>query len=92
MTLSKTQREAVALAVTGGNGKLHRWPGGYWCSDTIESGNVGRIYSGAPVEYVGTSTINSLIKHGVVVVTEWKYGKKGRFPITVALTVKEGVL
>lgn len=86
--LSKTQREAVALALTEGKGKLHRWPGGYWCSDTLESGNVGRIYSGAPVEYVGTSTINSLIKRGVVVVTEWKDGKKGKFPIVVALTVQ----
>jgi hypothetical protein len=53
-----------------GDGSIYRHPGGYW---------------GAPLFKLhgsfGTSTIEGLVKRGILVYVEWQEGRSGRFPI-----------
>lgn len=61
-------------------GKLIRYVGGYWSWE-----GVSRNHNGAPVEYVGTPTIEALVSRGRMKYTEWKAGRNGRFPIAVEI-------
>jgi len=67
-------REAVARAKTAG-GLLTRYPGGFWCA-----GNYSQWDS------FGTSTVEALVKRGVMKYCAWQDGKHGRFPIAAELT------
>jgi len=80
--LSPTMLQAIEH-MKANNGKLFRYPGGYW----------------APANWLwfepsfGTSTIEALVQRGIAHYTEWKKHSKsdGQFPIQVEL-LQEGEL
>lgn len=71
--LSPTMTNALRWIKEWG-GKVKRYPGGFWSS---------------PQAFLsvtfGTSTIEALVKRGVMAYSEWKDGRNGRFPIEANL-------
>ena len=77
--LSPTMREALICARERGNGKLLRYPGGFWAIEGWRGAHAGTWF--------GTSTIEALVSRGVAEYTAWKERGNGtRFPIE--MTVK----
>jgi hypothetical protein len=70
---------ALALARHHG-GRLVRYVGGYWSFE-----NAPKTWRGNPVEYAGSNTIDALVRRGRLEYTEWKEGRKFRFPIAVKI-------
>ena len=73
--LTPTMQAAVDMAREHG-GALHRHPGGFW------AGPEWKLH-GAP--YVGTPTVEALVRRGVARHSEWKDGRMGRFPVKMEL-------
>ncbi len=59
--LSPTQVKALGFARDHHEGRLFRWPGGYWCDDPWERG-----MQGPPRRWVGTHTVEALRVRGMV--------------------------
>ena len=77
---------AVALSMAHeAGGKLVRYVGGYWAPENSPL----RSHDGHPVDYVGTSTIEALVKRGELTYSDWKEGRGGKFPIAVVLKALE---
>lgn len=74
MKLSKTQEHALELIAK--HGELSRFSGGYWNFKDCEN---------PKVNYVGTLTIQSLIRKGIVKPSEYKNSHAGTFPVSVRL-------
>ena len=64
------------------NGTVIRLPGGFWTYQGCPWGHR------APSFYIGTSTIQALVDRGHLDFSEWKDGRKGRFPVAASLTGK----
>ena len=69
MKLSEAQKKAVELAL-GGDGLLHRWPGGFWTTKgmaiqryTPSAG--GRMHA-VPEAWVGTNTVMAAERKGAM--------------------------
>lgn len=76
--LSPTMKRAIAY-MQRHNGKMVRYPGGYWASETWR-------WAG---ESHKTSTVKALVRRGIAEYTAWKDGKNGRFPIECTLKAAE---
>lgn len=75
--ISKTMRIAIELAKEHG-GKLTRYPGGFWG---------GPDWNGE--RHVGTTTIEALVKRGMMTYTNYQTGRDRRpFPIEATLVQK----
>lgn len=79
--LSQTMKKAVEFAKQHGN-VLIRHPGGFWSHENWH------INIGDPA--YGTGTIEGIVKRGAGEYTEWKDGRRGRFPIRMTLTCAQG--
>lgn len=77
--ISATMAIALGLAHEH-RGYLVRYVGGFWSWE-----GAPRDHNGHPIDYVGTSTIESLVKRGELQYTEWKEGRGGKFPIIATL-------
>jgi hypothetical protein len=75
--LSNTMASAVKHAKE--HGGLVRQPGGSWVAPKDEND-----WSWSRVRF-GGSTINGLVKRGLLVFTEHRDGRNGRFPIRAAI-------
>ena len=64
-------------------GKLERMPGGFW----IYRG--AKLNGGVPEWYVGTSTVQALVKRGAMEYSEHKESRGGRFPIAAQIVKKD---
>ncbi len=53
--LSPAQVKALGFARDNHEGRLYRWPGGYWCDDPWQKGD-----KGPPRRWVGTHTVMAL--------------------------------
>ena len=73
--LTPTMQAAIEYARARG-GVLVRWPGGFWM-------RVDADY--AFDESFGTPTVQALVTRGLATYTDWKDGRRGRFPIRVEL-------
>lgn len=61
-------------------GKLVRHAGGYWTvAGAPKSATIGHPFDW----WVGTSTIEGLVRRGELEYTDWRDGRNGRFPIEV---------
>jgi hypothetical protein len=77
--ISATMR--MAVLVTRERGKLVRFPGGYWSYE-------GCPWDGAtPQTYFGTTTIQGLVRRGVLRYSQWrrKSRQHGEFPVEAVL-------
>lgn len=77
--LTATMHDAVAYAQKHG-GKMVRYPGGFWAREG---------WKGFERPWFGSPTVNALVDRGVTEFTNWKEGKRSRFPIEAKL--KAGV-
>lgn len=77
--LSETMIRAVGMARRADD-KLTRYPGGYWCGGELDNWNVGA--------WIGTKTVEALIKRDVMEYTKWKTPRvRGNsFPIEATIT------
>lgn len=75
--LSKTMLECVIYAEAHG-GILHRAPGGFWILES-DRAKVPHCHS------YGTKTIEALVSRGYGQYTGFQEGRKGKFPISVAI-------
>lgn len=78
MSLSHEMKNCITFARSG-NGKLYRQPGGFWKKEEFEPYGIS----------YGTPTIEALVKRGLAEYTEWKDGRRGRFPVVVE--IKENI-
>jgi hypothetical protein len=77
--LSTTQKKCVAAMHENGD-VLTRFPGGFWYAGTVAT--LGKCF--------GTSTVESLVKKGVLTYSEYKTNKYpawGTFPIEARFAV-----
>ena len=72
MTLTSVMRQCVA-GMRQYNNMIDRYPGGFW-----RCGSTGGLT-------FGTSTVEALVGRGIAEYTEWRDGRKGRFPIRARL-------
>ena len=64
--ISVTMLSAIVEAISNGEGKLHRWPGGFWTPvPWIKTSSA----SVPPRPWFGTQTIKSLVARGIAVET-----------------------
>lgn len=82
--LSPPMREALDKAKTHGNGKLVRYPGGYWTFPGAE-------WAGsAPVWWAGTSTVQALVTRGQLEYTKQMHRRRhGSATFPIEATIKE---
>lgn len=73
--ISPTQRKALVMATENYEGRLHRWPGGYWSDDPY----LGQ--QGPPHRWVGTQTIESLRIRGAIIAIEDSHAKKYNYTV-----------
>lgn len=78
-----TALQAMALGdIIDKGGRLVRHQGGYW---TLP-GAVKTAVIGHPFDWwVGTSTVEGLVRRGELEYVDWRDGRDGRFPIAVAI-------
>ncbi len=74
-TISPTQRKALEYATESVDGRLFRWPGGYWTDDPW----LGQ--HGQPRRWVGTQTVEALRQRGLVSPVEGAALKRGQYII-----------
>ena len=67
--LTPVMRACLAFMAKN-DGSIERHPGGFWC---------GQVYN-APQSF-GTSTVEALVKRGLIEYVEWHDGRRGRFPV-----------
>jgi hypothetical protein len=81
-----TATMAIALGdIIERGGKIVRHQGGYW----TQPGAVHRGIIGNPFDWwLGTPTVEGLVRRGELEYTEWRDGSKGRFPIAAACSLK----
>lgn len=78
--LSPTMVEALAEIRDRCDGRVVRYPGGFWTY-------AGCPWNGgAPQFYIGPSTIQALVDREELAYDEWKDGRKGRFPVAATLS------
>ena len=73
--LSETMQGALAHAKANG-GSLVRYPDGFWCRDGLMD---------HAVPWWGTSTVQALVKRGVMQYSEWRESANTRFPIRASI-------
>jgi hypothetical protein len=80
MKVTPEQLRAIRLARSQGTNKLHRHRGGFWSHHGWVKGQ----------EYIGTNTIQALVRKGLVVESSFKvqYGRAVSFCIEAELTEK----
>lgn len=76
--LSPTMKAALQMA-TDHDGKLVRYPGGYWSYFGVS------MSTGRPDQYHGTTTIEALVARGKMRYSAWQQNKNGEFPIEAAI-------
>ena len=74
--LSPLMQDAYNVAQKS-EGKIYRLPGGFWYFN--------KKYEGS---YIGTTTVEALVSRGLATYTEWKEGRRGKFPIEVTVAEK----
>lgn len=74
-SVSPTQRTALEYATDDHEGRLHRWPGGYWADDPW----LGQ--KGQPRRWVGTQTVEALRIKGLVSPVEGSRLTRGNYTI-----------
>ena len=74
-----TALQAMALGdIIDKGGKIVRQQGGYWTlPGAVRSAVIGHEFDW----WLGTPTVEGLIRRGELEYTEWRDGKSGRFPI-----------
>lgn len=82
MKLSPTQIKALTFASEHHEGRLFRWPGGYWCDDPW-NGERGA----QPRRWVGTHTVEALRIRGLLSIVEGSRLRRGD-PTALELTSK----
>lgn len=81
MTTKITATMAAALAMAHEHGgKLVRHAGGYWTWEGCPR-DCGRF-----LDWVGTPTVEGLVKRGRLEYSEFRDGSHGRFPVAAILT------
>ena len=75
--LSPEMKRVLDHAIENG-GVLVRYPGGYWTHRNCEWAGT------APAWYVGTTTIEALVKRGRLTYSKWQPSRRGEFPIEVS--------
>lgn len=76
LELSKTMQQAMLYAMVNG-GKLRRYRGGFWAMENWRHGQF---------PWFGTSTVEALVSRGLMSYSEWRDGRKGRFPVAVVVS------
>lgn len=77
---------AIALGMAHEHGgKLVRYIGGFWSYEKAPRG-----HDGNPIDHVGTSTVESLVKRGRLRYSEWKQGAHFKFPVVAELIDLDG--
>lgn len=76
MSISQEQQRALDMAREGIEGRLWRWPGGYWTNDPWHGDRQGQQ---VPHKHVGTQTVDALVRRGYFTVV--KYMKRGDYEI-----------
>jgi hypothetical protein len=80
-TLSRTMKNALAVARQHDD-RLVRLPGGFWTYEGCERS----VNNGYPTWSVGTSTVNSLVKRGLMTYIGFKERDDGTaFPICASV-------
>ena len=75
--LSKEMNNCIDYMLLVSDKRLIRYPGGFWADDGWKHDDV----------WFNTSTIEALVKRGLIEYTTWKEGKRGgSFPIECKLT------
>lgn len=80
MTLSPEMQRCLDF-VRANDGQIHRHPGGFWAARAFD------VRSGA--EHFGTTTVEALVSRGVLVYSQWKENRAGRFPTQATLSVEK---
>lgn len=79
MKMTKTMHQLVQFMKENG-GEVYRHPGGFW----------GRREGYGYLQHsFGTSSVEAIVTRGVAAYTEWKDGKRGRFPVVARLSSTE---
>jgi hypothetical protein len=60
------------------DGNFYRVAGGYWYFDKYRNS-----------QYVGTTTVEAIVKRGIATYTEWKQGRFRTFPVKATLNFNE---
>jgi len=77
-SLSPTMRECADRIRSHCGRIIVRYPGGFWCVKNSSGETVAPTY--------GTTTVEALVKRGVLEYSEWKENRNGRFPIRARMT------
>ena len=73
--LSEIMKNALLFTAEQTDGKLKRYPGGFWAGTVCDRPwNKGK-------NMFGTSTVNGLVSRGLMEYCAWKEGKRGKFPV-----------
>lgn len=76
LEISKKMQQAMLYALAN-NGKLCRYRGGFWAMENWRKGQP---------PWFGTSTVKALVSRGLMSYSEWREGRKGRFPIAAVVS------
>jgi hypothetical protein len=76
-SLSPTMKEC-ADRIRSHCGVIVRYPGGFWCVENTAGETVAPTY--------GTTTVEALVKRGVLQYCEWRENRNGRFPTRARMT------
>ena len=74
--ISKKMQQAMLYALVNG-GKLRRYRGGFWAMENWRHGQF---------PWFGTSTVEALVSRGLMSYSEWRDGRKGRFPVAAVVS------
>ena len=76
LKVSKKMQQAMLYALANG-GKLRRYRGGFWAMEN---------WRHAQFPWFGTSTVEALVSRGLMSYSEWRDGRKGRFPVAAVVS------
>jgi hypothetical protein len=76
LEVSKKMQQAMLYALVNG-GKLRRYRGGFWAMENWRHGQL---------PWFGTSTVEALVSRGLMSYSEWRDGRKGRFPVAAVVS------
>jgi hypothetical protein len=78
LEISKKMQQAMLYALANG-GKLCRCRGGFWAMENWRKGQP---------PWFGTSTVKALVTRGLMSYTEWREGRKDRFPVAAVVSAR----